>query len=516
MFPKGLPRRGRPSTGQAHVPAPVGGLNLRDGLPSMAANEAVILDNYFPEASFVQLRKGYAAHATGITGDVESLLTWSGATGAKMFAAVGTELYEVTVAGAVGAAAVTGLANARWQSVQFTTSGGSFLVAVNGADSARNYDGTSWTTPSITGASSSSFTSVASSQSRLWFVEADSTKAWYLPAVSIAGAATSFELGSVFRIGGKLKLIGTLSRDSGAGMDDLTVFVSSLGEIAVYQGTDPASANTWSLVGVFRGGAPIGERALIKIGGDLGVICQDGVVSVSAIMSQERSQAQKSGLTDRIRDGFSDAARLYGSLFGWQAVNYPKNHSAIFNIPRNGEVNFQYVMNTQTGAWCRFLGMDALCWGLLSEELYFGGTDGVWKADTGRTDAGTDINGHIKTAYNYLGTKTEKSITLIRPIVTANALPELAIRINTDYRDDTPTASDIFQLSSGVIDDAVWDESLWDESTWAGSDEYYPIWYDTAGEGFAISINITTATQGVAIAVNAFDLKYELQQAAAL
>jgi hypothetical protein len=81
----------------------------------------------------------------------------------------------------------------------------------------RNFDGTTWTTPSITGVTSATLINVASYKTRLWFVQKDTTKAWYLGTSSISGAATSLEMGDKFREGGKLLHIGSLSRDSGAG-----------------------------------------------------------------------------------------------------------------------------------------------------------------------------------------------------------------------------------------------------------------------------------------------------------
>ena len=51
-------------------------------------------------------------------------------------------IYDVSSSGAVGAAAVSGLTNARHQHTMFATSGGQFLVICNGADGVRTYDGT--------------------------------------------------------------------------------------------------------------------------------------------------------------------------------------------------------------------------------------------------------------------------------------------------------------------------------------------------------------------------------------
>jgi hypothetical protein len=107
--------------------------------------DAVYLKNWFPATTDVVLRNGFTNYSTGMSGQVESLLVYAGGTSNKMFAAVGTNIYEVTSGGAVGAAAVANMTNARWQFENISTPGGNFLIAFNGADAGLKYDGTTWT-----------------------------------------------------------------------------------------------------------------------------------------------------------------------------------------------------------------------------------------------------------------------------------------------------------------------------------------------------------------------------------
>ena len=137
---------GRRIASTVTFPAPTGGWNARDALASMGKGDAVILDNFVPKTTEVILRPGSSDHVTGITGTVETLSVYAKANGSyQMFAAAGTAIYDVTVAGAVGAAVQSGLSNARWQTVNFATAGGKFTVWVNGADAARYWDGSAWT-----------------------------------------------------------------------------------------------------------------------------------------------------------------------------------------------------------------------------------------------------------------------------------------------------------------------------------------------------------------------------------
>ena len=124
----------------ASLPAPVGGWNAREPISNMPPTDAVQLDNFFPKATVIALRDGYTNHVTGITGTPETLVTYNSTTTSEMFAATSTSVYDVTAAGAVGAAVVTGQTNGRWQHTNITTAGGDFLYMVNGADKPLFYE----------------------------------------------------------------------------------------------------------------------------------------------------------------------------------------------------------------------------------------------------------------------------------------------------------------------------------------------------------------------------------------
>ena len=53
----------------------------------MGPADAVVLDNFFPDENEVRLRKGSSSHATGLTHDVESLMSYKSGAASKMFAA---------------------------------------------------------------------------------------------------------------------------------------------------------------------------------------------------------------------------------------------------------------------------------------------------------------------------------------------------------------------------------------------------------------------------------------------
>ena len=369
------PSRGRTAR-QYSLPAPTDGWNARDNIAAMPPLDAVILDNWFPSTGYLQVRNGNTEFADGVgVGSVFALMAYSSPAGGKLFAASATNIYDITPGG-TAPSVVASMTNGRWQHVNFTTSGGSFLLAVNGADTPRQYDGTNWSasTISASGLTTANLINIWVHKGRIWFVEKDTLDAWYLSAGAIAGTAVKFPLGAVFQLGGELIAGGSWSRDGGDGMDDLQVFITSNGEVAVYQGTDPASADTFALVGVFRIGRPLGYRCMEKFGADLIVVTDQGYLPLSQVLRLDPSQAEAQAISDKIRDAVSEAALSYGGNFGWQAISYPKSNWGLFNVPTvEGEQAEQHVVNVLTGAWCRFTGMNAVCWEVFNDDLYFGG-----------------------------------------------------------------------------------------------------------------------------------------------
>jgi hypothetical protein len=94
----------------------------------MSPLDAVVLNNWFPATTECVMRKGYTKHATGITGQVQTIMAYSGAGTDELFAIAGGSVYDVTAGGAVGAAVLTGLTNAQWGYCNIATAGGQLFV----------------------------------------------------------------------------------------------------------------------------------------------------------------------------------------------------------------------------------------------------------------------------------------------------------------------------------------------------------------------------------------------------
>jgi hypothetical protein len=500
------------------LPPPIGGWNARDALTGMQPNDAIVLDNWIPDIGNVKTRPGYISWATGLGGFVETLMEYAPPTGAnKLFAATPTAIYDVTSQGAVGAAAVTGLTGGRWQHTMFSALGGTYLFAANGTDGIRQYDGTTWTTPAITGTGfvATNIVAVVSYQSRLWLVENGSLRIWYLPVGSIAGTATAFDMGAIFKLGGSIVTMGSWSRDGGAGPDDLAVIISSKGEVLIYSITDPTTLSGVSLQGLFRVAEPVGRRCLMKVGADLGIITSHGFAALSTMLQINVAGDDQAAVTNKIAGAFQTAYASSGSNFGWQPIEYPKGNLVLVNVPLvERSLQQQYVLNVKTGAWCRFTGMSAGCWSLLGTDLMWGDNSGtVWKYDQGTTDNGAAIVATFQTAYSIGGPNQQdqgvKRCALARIYMTGPPGLTPAVQLQFDY-DTTiisaPLTLPTYGNAAGL--GAIWDLALWDSASWGATGVPGLRWQTVRGSGVAVSVGISVKILEQ-ISINGVDVLYE-------
>lgn len=477
------PPRNKQTSIAVSLPAPIGGWNKRDALADMDPNDAVSLINLFPSTTSVKLRGGYSQYSTGLGAQCETLISYQAGATAKMKAIAGGNVFDVTAGGAVGAAELTGLLNNRWQYVNITTPGGGFIEMCNGVDSVYTYNGTTWTDQSgnITGVTSSNLIGINVHKNRVWFIEKSTLKAWYLPVQSISGAAAALDLSAFAPHGGYLMAMGTWTIDAGYGVDDLAVFITSNGDAIVYRGTDPTSASTWALVGVWWLGSPVGRRCFAKWKGDMMLICQDGLLPLSGALQSDRLNPRVA-LTDKIQDAMSDAVTNYGANFGWQVIPFPKENAIILNVPITaGNSQQQYVMNTITGAWCSFQGWNANVFELFNDNLYFGGSGFVGKAWTNTTDANGAIFLDGLQAFNYFKMSgQQKRFVMMRPTLFIDSNQNINGNINVDF-DVTAPATTIGTIS---FSGSTWDSGTWDSALWTDALSVSKNWQGANGIGY--------------------------------
>jgi hypothetical protein len=496
------------------IPAPVKGWVAMNNKALGVPGTALILENFFPKADTVELRAGWDEHSdTTETVPVNTLMAYHGTSANKLFGVCNDTIYDVT--GSSGtASSVTTLTSSKCVHVNFSTSGGHFLFVVNGSDTAKHYDGSSWATPSITGTTSDNFSHVNVFKSRLYFVVKNSLKFAYLPTGSIAGAASTYELGDIFPRGGTLVATGTYTGDGGAGADDHFVAVTSEGQVAFFAGSDPGDANAWNMIGVFDVARPLGNRCLVKVGGDLYILTEIGIIPLSQALKTDPAALGTVAVTANIAPEINQAARRYKDNYGWQVIAYPKGTMAIVNVPiSEGVSQVQYVMNSQTGAWCKFTNINAACFEVMGGALYFGGNDGkVYQAFEAASDGGSDIIGDMLLAYDDFGYKAQlKHWKMIRPVIYSQANVTPQIGLNVDYIEAVPTGT----ITAGSTSNFLWGSMTWGSFTWSGGLSLNARWRPvTDRPGYVAGVRMRVAASGqgspILLQVNEFNVTYQV------
>ena len=347
----------------------------------------------------------------------------------------------------------------------------------------------------VTGLNSTQFAHINLFKERLYFVQKDSLSFWYLPVDSINGAVTEFPLGGIFKRGGFLQAMGTWTIDAGYGVDDLAVFVTSNGEVAVYKGSDPSDPNDWALVGLWNIGQTFARKCLFKFGGDLLLLTEDGLVPLSAGLQSTRLDPRVN-ITDKIFYAISQAADLYSTNFGWQMNYFAKRNMLIVNVPVTGGSE-QYVMHNITKSWARFTNINANCWELSGDDIYFGGTGFVGRFYDTYADAGTNIKAFVQQAYSYFDSRgQQKRFTLVRPILqTDNGLPTVLCGISTDF--DTVDLTNQISFNPSILQTGEWDVDKWDDANWGGGLVTTKVWQGVTGLGYAGSVSMNVVSQAI-------------------
>lgn len=517
------------TSGIESLPAPIGGLNSKDALAAMPETDAIIADNCFIQPTWVETRNGYINAAT-FTGQCETLMAYSGITGAnQLFGAIVNAgvrgIYSVNLGGgAIGAAVVGGAGNTiqaisstYYDWLQFGTGAAEVLYAVNGVDNLLMYDGTTWysitgvSAPyAITGVATNQIISIAGYKQRLWMIQKNTMNVWYLPQNALAGAATQLNMAPNFSLGGQLATIVTVSIDNAAGTNDYIAFITNQGEVAVFQGYDPASVSTWSLAAKFRIGRPIttGRRCWQKMGSDAVLIGADGFISMSEALLTDRSQ-ERDAVSAKIRKSVTDDISAFGPNQGWQIVLYPVGNKLIINIPTTTDsASYQYVMNTLNSAWSTWnkinAGYSAFCWEVMGDALYFGSNGFVAQADVGGVDGNAAITCTMQQAFSYFGDPGKvKRFTQARPIFIANGTIGAAISLAVDFGAAPLTGTVPLTVGANTPWGSPWG------SPWGGSYVLSKKWIGIQGIGVAGSLSIVVKTQGAQIQWQGTNIMFE-------
>lgn len=612
------PRIARLATFPAAVKGWLANTNLSSSSPS--SQGAVILENIMPTATGGIIRRGSATYATLENEDiqVDALFSYRNGSNQRFFASNATTVYDITnvvnplntnlvddlgnpivddLGNQLGQNStqdlnvINGQTNGKWSVQQFATTGGVYLVMVNGNDPMQIYDGTNWYpignyainllnfdaqtlafTPgaTVTGGTSGAtaqiisirktsptvgtlvlktitgtfqnneivsggggsatvdgvatqifvpFTGVATSdlkyvwayKNRLFFIEKDSLNAWYLPVDVVGGAAVRIPFGGIFSLGGSLMFGQTWSLDSGnaGGLSEQCIFVTDEGEVAVYQGDNPAAAATWSRVGTYRIGKPLGPKAWIRAGGDLVIDTTIGAIPLSQAIQRDYAALSPSAVSFPIETEWNKAVELRSEV-EWNSIVWPERQMFVVALPTtNEQTPAMFIANARTGAWALFKGWSGTCLEVFQGRMFFGSQNGrVVEAYVTGSDEGTPYTATYAPLFSDMGSSASEKVANICRIVTRgpyDAEPKLSVM--ADYIIDIPSPPSAVIIPGG----SQWGVGLWGSAIWGGqeSTKIQQHWDSVSGMGYALA-PVSQITSGSLIPLDTEIIRMEL------
>jgi hypothetical protein len=380
-----------------------------------------------------------------------------------------------------------------------------FTYTVTGAPATPATGSPSYTyIPALSGVVLANLITATTHARRLWFVEKTSMNVWYGATDAISGALTKFDLGPVFQLGGYLMHMISWGVAGDTNAKGYAAFITSEGEIAIYEGDDPSSSSTWGLRGVYRTGKPIGRKCWTKFGGDVLIMTDDGVFPLSQVVLNNRA-ADTIATTRKISALYNQSLLEYRNTYGWEMCFFPLGSKLFVNVP-TGTGFGQYVMNTNTGAWCTYTGLQASSWCLWDDKVIFGGSDGsVYIAETGDDDNGDSITSDVVTSFQSFGAARQKRFTMARPTFVAEATFTPALGMMFDYSVSDPISyPSMTSRTSGTAWGSPWG------SPW-GATSFVAIanWQHVGGIGFTAAMRLKTNTKGFSVTWAATDFVFE-------
>jgi hypothetical protein len=373
----------------------------------------VLQDNWLPTLKGVKLRGGYTRHCElPETTPVISAFEYVSSVNERMFAANATKLYDVT--GATPVLVKGAQTSGNYSATQYSNMGGDFMIAVNdGGDlPLRTKDGLTWIvctppgtpgTPLTDGAPAITYPTLPPGVSaqgmglvyvwkyrnRLFFIQQSSMSAWYLDINAVGGVLTEIPMAGAATRGGKLLFGATWSIDAGDGIDDKCVFVTDLGDVLIFTGSNPGDIANWRQEGRYSIGAPLGMNAHMVLGGDLMIMTVDGIVPLSIAITKDSGNLDLAMITKPIRRLWRDEVALKGA-WPWTMKKWDE-FGGIFVATPGGttpETRHCLGINNATGAWCRMT-LDATCFLRMRADAFFGTQGGIiMQAERGGTDDG--------------------------------------------------------------------------------------------------------------------------------
>ena len=518
-----------------HLPPP-DGINVADAAASLGPSDAMAMVNLIRGEYGARPRLGYRDWVTGLTNPVRCIIPYAGglkdASKAKVFATTKVGIFDVTTSTDSPGAAVytftTQTGNAGYGIfTTFSTAAGRFIVYCDEANGLFTYSETTGAWDQVVATGSAAYAggttyalgdhvtdvgvtyvslqgtntghTPASSptwwravfdisgvdpanlrfamawKTRLFFVEKDSTRAWFMPVGQIGGVATSLDIGTRFRYGGHLVGLWSWTLDGGVGIDDHLVAISSAGDVVIYQGTDPSSASLFGMRGAwYCGGVPtVSRRIATDLGGDLLILTTLGVLPLSRLVQGGEKLDPSMFASRKIGSLFNSLMTARRGSGGWDIRVHPEDNSLIVIVPdASGYPSEQLAMALTTKGWSVYNGVPILSADVFGKSLYFGTSTGKVCINDGTVDGasiagsnGISIAWSYISSFNEFGQARKKQVRLLAAdFITDGVAPSWGLKARFDFdMSGNPPA-----ITSSTVNPSIWDTGLWDAATWGG------------------------------------------------
>lgn len=350
-------------------------------------------------------------------------------------------------------------------------------------------------------------------QNRLWCVQRDTAKAWYGGVGAYTGTMTGFVFGGRFRAGGPLMGLYNWTIDGGSGVVNSLVAISGAGDVVIYQGTDPSSAATFALKGVWSLGAvPAGRQIATDYGGDVLILTNVGILPLSKLVMGNPVFDRSQYATNKIANLFNVQAATYGRLRGWSLRIHPEDNALIVTVPSAGvDANgTQLAMSLATKGWSQYRDLPMTCNASWQGKLYFGTADGRVCCNTDYIDnvviacqgasgllaavarfTPTPIQWAFLSAFSNMGSQRQKRVASLAPsIISTGGAVSYDIAARWDY-----DLSELSTVTAGNAGTNVWDTATWDTAIWGGPYQANRSVRGASGMGVAVAV----AMRGTAI-----------------
>lgn len=392
------------------LPAPLLGVDESIAPQMHKPTNAIRIINGVSHTEGIQCRSGTRTWAT-IPNAVESLMHWSGK---KWFACHSSGVHEV--GSGWSSASLTGtFTTGRWIGANLSNPAGVFLVASNGFDGVRQFNGTAWMANAITGLDTPERLAYPTWHNRrIWFYLRGTLDLYYLDPSAMCGPAYVFPMKGVFDKGGEIASIMSLKTSNAENESARLVVLTSMGQVAIYDGHDPARSESFRKVGTWDTFKPIGWRPLSRIGANAVVITEYGLMEAPKSLSETEISRSADAFSVKIKDSY-DVLSAFKLSPHWQVIEENEEHgSVILNCPDKNQWVFA------NGAWSQLREINATAWVHTDAALLFGTSDGKIKQyGVGYDDDGEPISGEVIHAFSSLGSQKLKTLNKVRPALTA-------------------------------------------------------------------------------------------------